>query len=81
MIYSSDRFQADRTEIIEMSQEKLTSFIIPVYNEELNVPNVLRHLHSVLDEHPKWHPEVIVIDDGSTDHTRDVIEQELEKYL
>lgn len=58
----------------------LISFIIPVYNEGYNIPNVLRDLHQVLEVHPQWRWEVIVIEDGSRDNTRKVILEELKKY-
>lgn len=56
------------------------SFIIPVYNEEQNIANVLRHLHEVLDQYPRWNSEVIVIEDGSKDNTKMVILNESKKY-
>ena len=56
------------------------SFIIPVYNEELNIARMLRNLHDVLEHHPEWHWEVIVIEDGSSDNTKAVILEEAEKY-
>jgi len=56
------------------------SFIIPVYNEEQNIGEVLKDLHTVLYAHPEWNWEVVVIEDGSSDRTREVINQELKKY-
>jgi len=63
-----------------MSDHPNISFIIPVYNEELNIANVLESLHEVLDSHRHWRWEVIVIEDGSTDGTRNVIVEEVKKY-
>lgn len=60
--------------------EPQVSFIIPVYNEERNIPNVLGDLHQVLSGHPEWQAEVIVIEDGSKDHTRKVLQEEIKKY-
>jgi dolichol-phosphate mannosyltransferase len=60
--------------------EPSVSFIIPVYNEEYNVPGVLRDLHAVIQEHPEWNSEVIVVEDGSTDTTRAVISEHLKLY-
>ena len=56
------------------------SFLIPVYNEELNIARVLTNLHDVLRVHPDWNCEVVVIEDGSTDGTRNMILKEAPKY-
>ena len=56
------------------------SFIVPVYNEELNIANMLRNLHHVLYSNPHWQSQVIVIEDGSADKTREVLLEELKKY-
>ena len=63
-----------------MSKDPSVSFIIPVYNEEYNIPNVLKGLYQVLEVHPEWNWEVIVIEDGSRDRTRAVILEEIRKY-
>src|SRR4051794_33169032 len=39
---------------------------IPVYNEE-------RHLEKVLDEVRQYSPHILVVEDGSTDHTPDLL--------
>jgi len=56
------------------------SFIIPVYNEELNIARMLRNLYDVLNQHPEWHWEVIVVEDGSSDNTKNVMVAESKKY-
>lgn len=56
------------------------SFIIPVYNEEFNIPRVLENLHKTLRAQSDWNYEVIVIEDGSTDQTRKAIVEESKKY-
>ena len=56
------------------------SFIIPVYNEELNIQRMLGNLFDVLAEHPSWHWEVIIIEDGSTDNTRQKILERITNY-
>jgi len=63
-----------------MSEAKAISFIIPVFNEELNILNMLSNLHTVLDRHPQWNSEIIVIEDGSKDNTRRVLVNGLTKY-
>ncbi len=62
------------------SAAPLISFIIPVYNEAFNIPGVFRDLYLVLEEHPEWFPEVIVIEDGSKDQTRQVLLELIQKY-
>lgn len=56
------------------------SFIIPVYNEELNIRGVFRDLYAVLNQHPEWNWEVIVVEDGSRDRTREVVHQLAREY-
>lgn len=63
-----------------MPSEILISFVIPVYNEEYNISNVLRDLYRVLEAHSEWNAEVIVIEDGSRDRTREALLQEVKKY-
>ena len=63
-----------------MNAEILMTFIIPVYNEERNIPNVLQDLHQILAINPQWRWEVIIVEDGSTDNTRRVLLGELKKY-
>jgi len=56
------------------------SFIIPVYNEEFNIGGVFKDLNQVISEHPDWRAEMIVIEDGSSDGTRDVMLRLTEEY-
>ncbi len=50
---------------------KVLSIIIPVYNEEATVGEVLKRVFSVkLDG---WKSQVIVVDDGSTDKTGEIV--------
>ena len=63
-----------------MMQNIDISFIIPVYNEELNIGRVLHNLHDTLITRPHWKFEVIIIEDCSTDDTKKIIVQEIQKY-
>jgi polyisoprenyl-phosphate glycosyltransferase len=45
------------------------SVAIPVYNEELVVPELLRRVGSVLDATPGGPHEIVIVDDGSRDRT------------
>jgi dolichol-phosphate mannosyltransferase len=42
---------------------------IPVYNEE-------RHLEGVLDEVRRYSPDILVVNDGSTDHTAELLSRQ-----
>ncbi|NWG13418.1 MAG: glycosyltransferase family 2 protein [Acidobacteria bacterium] len=50
------------------------SVIIPAYNEESRLPRTLRHVLAYLSSKP-YHSEVLVVDDGSTDGTAEVVER------
>jgi glycosyltransferase involved in cell wall biosynthesis len=63
-----------------MTSAPFISFIVPVYNEEENIANMLRNLHQILFAHPEWHWELIIVEDGSRDKTRQVIVEEIKKY-
>ncbi len=49
------------------------SVVIPAYNEEARLPRTLESVYSYLSRHGKSF-EIVVVDDGSTDHTVDVVE-------
>jgi len=49
------------------------SVVVPMFNEEQNVGSTLDRLIRSLDNLPRnW--EIIVVDDGSTDHTREMVQ-------
>ena len=58
---------------VEMPQDPFVSVIVPCYNEEA----VLRHCHSrlarVLDANYDNKYEIVYINDGSTDHTEEIL--------
>ncbi len=56
------------------------SFIIPVYNEELNIDRMLSNLYHVLHSHPEWNWEVVIVEDGSRDQTKQVLKENIHKY-
>lgn len=49
------------------------SVAIPVYNEVALIPELLRRVEAVLDELPGGPHEVVIVDDGSTDGTREAL--------
>lgn len=58
----------------------LISFIIPVYNEQFNITGVFKDLFAILYQHPEWRWEVIVVEDGSKDDTKNVIQKLVQQY-
>ena len=59
-----------------MRNNMTVSLIIPTYNEEVNIQKgVLDKISNFTKEHPEFY-EVIIVDDGSTDSTKDLIKRE-----
>ena len=55
------------------------SIVIPAFNEAENLPVLLREIEQVLAQHrAEW--EVLLVDDGSTDNTLDVMMEMKNKY-
>lgn len=52
---------------------KKISIIIPCYNESKTIETILRRVEKV--SFPKWEKEIIVVDDYSTDGTRDILKK------
>ena len=63
-----------------MKTDPFISFITPVYNEEENIARMLANLFAVLNAHPEWNWEVVLIEDGSRDGTLKVLQTEAPKY-
>ena len=51
------------------------SVIIPVYNEKKTILEILRRVEEVNLSHLKFEKEIIIIDDGSTDGTKEILVQ------
>lgn len=55
-----------------MAQQPDLSVVFPVYNEEENVPILLREIAAALDGRG-WSYEVVAVDDGSTDRSLEIL--------
>lgn len=54
-----------------MSPQPDFSVVFPVYNEEENIPILLREIAAALDG--RWTYEIVAVDDGSTDRSLEVL--------
>ena len=57
-----------------MEKVKKISIVIPVYNEEENVPILYERLKEVLESLP-YDYEIVFVNDGSTDRTGEILEE------
>jgi len=62
-----------------MGEHPSISLAIPVYNEEAVVPELVRRTAAVLDGVPGGPHEIVVVDDGSSDRTLELLEAAAEK--
>jgi dolichol-phosphate mannosyltransferase len=62
-----------------MSGAPRVSLAIPVFNEEAVVPELVRRTTAVLDSIPGGPHEIVLVDDGSSDHTMELLEKAAEK--
>src|SRR5260370_42639931 len=53
--------------------------VIPAFNEEERLPKAIEQIGAFLSARP-WRAEIIVVDDGSSDATPDLLESYREKY-
>lgn len=59
--------------MIDLSRPDL-SIVIPAYNEEMRIEKTLGRVLACVEQHG-WNAEVLVVDDGSTDGTTDVVQR------
>ena len=62
-----------------MSNPVRVSLAIPVYNEEMVVPELIRRTTSVIDNLPGGPHEIVFVDDGSSDRTLELLEAAAER--
>lgn len=54
--------------------KKLVSIVVPVFNEQENLPDVYARVTAVMQQNPAYDYELVFFDDGSTDDSRRLIE-------
>ncbi len=57
--------------------ERLLSILIPAYQEERTIGEVLRQVSAIDTESSGWNKEILVCDDGSSDATVSVVEERM----
>lgn len=62
-----------------MSRPPRVSLAIPVFNEEAVIPELVRRTTAALDGLPGGPHEMVLVDDGSSDRTFELLEQAAEK--
>ena len=56
-----------------MSEPPRVSIAVPLYNEEQGIPELLRRVRAVLEQLPGGPHELVLVDDGSSDRTFELI--------
>ncbi|MGC2060754.1 MAG: glycosyltransferase, partial [Candidatus Sulfotelmatobacter sp.] len=62
-----------------MSEQPSVSVAVPLYNEEAVLPELLRRTRAVLDAMPGGPHQIVLVDDGSSDRTRELLEAAAQK--
>jgi polyisoprenyl-phosphate glycosyltransferase len=62
-----------------MTEQPSISVAIPIFNEEAIVPELLRRTRAVLDGMPGGPHQIVLVDDGSSDRTWELLEDAAEK--
>ncbi len=62
-----------------MKDPYFLNIIVPAYNEELNITETIATIHAI-QEQVKLPHKLIVVNDNSTDRTREVVQELLGKY-
>src|SRR3989339_37393 len=52
-----------------MKLKKLISIVIPIYNESLVIPELIKRLTNFINKNPKYEFEIILVENGSEDES------------
>lgn len=66
-------------ESLTMTANPEVSIVIPVYNEELNLPELIERCVKACDQLPQSY-EILLVDDGSRDRSVELIQEGVRKY-
>lgn len=55
--------------------KKKVSVFVPAHNEEQTLPILYQELKKVMDSHNEYEWEILIVNDGSVDNTREVLKQ------
>jgi polyisoprenyl-phosphate glycosyltransferase len=56
-----------------MPDQPIIAVVAPIFNEEPVLPELLARLASVFDAHPQFRWRALLVDDGSRDHSADLV--------
>jgi len=74
-------YRRNKKSLYDFPEAKLfqkVSFIVPAYNEEESIEETLKALLEI--EYPKGKKEIIVVNDGSKDRTREIVERIMKEH-
>ncbi len=60
----------------EVDARPVVAIVVPAFNEELNLPRVLSEIEALRHFRPDWNFVPIVVNDGSTDGSRELLEKQ-----
>src|SRR5262252_7899541 len=60
-------------------QKKTFSIVVPVYNNEANIPDTVAQLAALAKDLPAYRLELVFVDDGSADHSHALLQAEHER--
>lgn len=66
-------------ERMDLRSQPSISVAIPVYNEEAVMPELLRRTRAMLDQIPGGPHQIVIVDDGSSDRTGELLEAAAKK--